>query len=131
MSTTPSSSLSSSSSSLSSSSSSRGTETKEQIELRLQNAANEIAQAEDSKIFGKILINNDFEETSKAFFRLMRDWYPALPSISRLRMLQRRIGHIKTILKKTHNDKNTNSNSSKIDDNNNNSNTASNTDTNV
>ena len=61
----------------------------------------------------------------------MRDWYPALPSISRLRMLQRRIGHIKTILKKTHNDKNTNSNSSKIDDNNSNSNTTSNTNSNT
>jgi guanylate kinase len=84
----------------------RGTETTEQIELRLRNAELEIKRAEDSKLFGKVLVNEDFEETSKAFFRLMRDWYPALPSISRLRMLQRRIGHIKTILKKTHEEKN-------------------------
>ena len=47
----------------------RGTETKEQIELRLRNAELEIKRAEDSKLFGKILVNEEFDETSKAFFR--------------------------------------------------------------
>ena len=49
----------------------RGSETKEQIELRLKNAAIEMKQAEEAKLFGKILTNEDFEETSKAFFRFI------------------------------------------------------------
>lgn len=74
----------------------RGTESLADVELRLANAVGEIAAAENEKgLFESVLVNSDFEEASKAFFRRARDFYPALPSPSRIRMLQRRITKIK------------------------------------
>lgn len=81
----------------------RGTETTEDMELRLSNAVGEVATAEtELGLFDRILVNNDFEETSRAFFRTCRDWYPTLPAPSRLRMLQRRIAKIKRLSREGH-----------------------------
>ena len=59
----------------------------------------EISQADEDGLFDAVLVNDSLEKTSQTFFRLMRDWYPALPSAARLRMLQRRIKHIKSLSK--------------------------------
>ena len=81
----------------------RGTETPDDMELRLSNAVGEVATAEtELGLFDRILVNNDFEETSRAFFRTCRDWYPTLPAPSRLRMLQRRIAKIKRLSREGH-----------------------------
>jgi hypothetical protein len=73
----------------------RGTETEEQINLRVKNAEAELQSANDPSLFDKVLVNDDFNDTVNAFFRLMRDWYPALPSAARLRMLQRRVKNLR------------------------------------
>lgn len=82
----------------------RGTETEDDIALRLANAVKEIAASRDTELFDRILLNADFELTVNAFFRTARDWYPALPSPSRLRMLQRRISRIKILSQQQGND---------------------------
>ena len=75
-----------------------GTETMEQINLRVQNALTELKVLEEEKgLFDKVIVNDDFNEAVKAFYRLMRDWYPALPSASRLRMLQRRVKSVRLL----------------------------------
>ena len=52
-------------------------------------------RGEGRKLFDRVLVNEDFELTRNAFFRLLRDWYPALPSAARLRMLQRRLKNVR------------------------------------
>lgn len=73
----------------------RGTETSEEIALRLFNAESELKEATAVGFFDEILVNDSYELTRNSFFRLLRDWYPKIPSVSRVRMLQRRIKKIK------------------------------------
>lgn len=75
----------------------RGTETEEQINLRVKNAEAELQSANDTTLFDKVLVNDDFNDTVNSFFRLMRNWYPALPSAARLRMLQRRVKNLRAM----------------------------------
>ena len=75
----------------------RGTESSADMELRVSNAAGEVEAAREKGLFDRTLVNADFEMTSRAFFRTARDWYPALPSASRIRMLQRRVAKIKAM----------------------------------
>ena len=74
----------------------RGTETEEEMALRLRNAEVEIhASAHETGLFDIVLVNDDLEATSRALFNTCRFWYPMLPSPSRLRMLQRRVAKVK------------------------------------
>jgi len=74
----------------------RGTETPEQIALRIASAEREVAESKNNRaLFDLVLVNDDYQLTVNALFRTMRDWYPALPSAARIRMLQRRLNKIK------------------------------------
>lgn len=74
----------------------RNTENDEEIELRLTNAGIELAEAKaDTDLFNHIIVNDDFENAVNAFFRFVRDHFPAIPSAARMRMFQRRIRDIK------------------------------------
>jgi len=76
----------------------RGTEDDADIAIRLETAAQEIeASKSESGLFDRVLVNEDLEKTAHALFRAARDWYPALPSPARLRMLQRRLSKIKQL----------------------------------
>jgi guanylate kinase len=77
----------------------RNTESDEEIELRLTNAGIELAEATAAPdLFDHIIVNDNFETAVNAFFRFVRDNYPAIPSASRIRMFQRRIRDIKKTL---------------------------------
>lgn len=52
----------------------RGTESSEDIELRLRNAQIEIDEATKSSFFDFILVNNEYQLSVNQFFRLVRDW---------------------------------------------------------
>lgn len=52
----------------------RGSETPEEIALRLRNAEIEIDAARNSDIFNATIINDDLNNATAAFFRLVRDW---------------------------------------------------------
>eukprot|EP01039_Chlorochromonas_danica_P000530 gene530-569_t len=74
----------------------RGSETHEEIELRLKNAKEEIIQAKHSvSLFHEYLVNDQMNVTINTFFRLVRDHYPALPSAAQIRKLQRTLRLIK------------------------------------
>ena len=95
----------------------RGTETEEEIQLRIKNAEIELEiveseseserlrarttesgqEKEKERLFDQVLVNDDFEKTVNTFFRLMRDWYPQLPSPTRIRMLQRKIAKLRAM----------------------------------
>lgn len=76
----------------------RGTETPEQIQLRIASAERELAESKkDDTLFDLVVVNEDYQKTVNTFFRTMRDWYPALPSAARIRMLQRRLNKIKLL----------------------------------
>lgn len=76
----------------------RGTETQEDIQLRVKNAEKELVLAEEDGLFDTVLVNDDFELTANAFFRLCRDMYKRLPSPAKMRMLQRRVAKVKRLL---------------------------------
>ena len=76
----------------------RGTETSEQIQLRIASAERELAESKkDDNLFDLVVVNDDYPKTVNTLFRTMRDWYPLLPSAARLRMLQRRLNRIKML----------------------------------
>ena len=76
----------------------RGTEDDADIAIRLETAAHEIETSKSEPgLFDRVLVNEDLEKTAHALFRAARDWYPALPSPARLRMLQRRLSKIKRL----------------------------------
>jgi guanylate kinase len=76
----------------------RGTEDDADIAIRLETAAHEIETSKiEPGLFDRVLVNEDLEKTAHALFRAARDWYPALPSPARLRMLQRRLSKIKRL----------------------------------
>ena len=76
----------------------RGTEDDADIAIRLETAAHEIETSKSEPgLFDRVLVNEDLEQTAHALFRAARDWYPALPSPARLRMLQRRLSKIKRL----------------------------------
>jgi len=77
----------------------RGTESSEEVALRLRNAETELAEAHQCGFFDCILVNSDFQLSVNKFFRLARDWYPAIPSAARLRMLMRRARDLKALLR--------------------------------
>ena len=52
----------------------RGSESPEDIELRLHNAAIEIEEAKRCDFFDSFITNSDFEKASQKLFRLTRDW---------------------------------------------------------
>lgn len=52
----------------------RGTESSEQIELRLKNAYVELEQCEKENIFDKVIVNDDLELARNAMFRIVREW---------------------------------------------------------
>lgn len=52
----------------------RGTESKEQIQLRLQNAVKEIEIMQQMSFFRAKLVNSDIYTTSDKLFRCVRDW---------------------------------------------------------
>jgi guanylate kinase len=83
----------------------RGAESAEEIALRLRNAEAELQAVDSADYFDAIIVNDDIEEASRALFRLMRDWYPALPSAARLRMLQRKMRRIKKMNQEGESDK--------------------------
>ncbi len=76
----------------------RGTETQEDIQLRVKNAEKELVLAEEDGLFDTVLVNDNFELTANAFFRLCRDMYKRLPSPAKMRMLQRRVAKVKRLL---------------------------------
>ena len=53
---------------------SRGTETEEQVNLRLANAEIELLSSKVEGLFDKVLVNDNYDDTVNAFFRTMRDW---------------------------------------------------------
>jgi len=73
----------------------RGTETDEDIRLRLANAKMEIEHARRDGFVDKIICNDDFGNATNALFRTVRDWYPALPSAARLGYLRRQMTRFK------------------------------------
>ena len=76
----------------------RGTETPEQIALRIASAEREMGESQTNRgLFDLVLVNDDYQQTVNTLFRTMRDWYPALPSAARIRMLQRRLNKIKQL----------------------------------
>lgn len=77
---------------------SRSTETEEEIELRIRNAQSELDEVrKNPALFDHILVNDDFELTSNAFFRLSRDEYKWLPSPAKLQMLKRRAAKVRKL----------------------------------
>lgn len=68
----------------------RNTEKDVQIELRLENAVNEVAESKEPGLFDHVLVNENFTDTANEMFRLVRDWYPSLPSAAKIQMLLRR-----------------------------------------
>jgi guanylate kinase len=66
----------------------RGTESSEDIELRLRNAQIEIDEATKSTFFDFILVNNEYQLSVNKFFRLVRDWsdFP-FPRLTYLQLL--------------------------------------------
>jgi guanylate kinase len=52
----------------------RGTESPEQIRLRLENARKEIQESSEPGLFDHILLNNEYKDAVNEFFRKMRDW---------------------------------------------------------
>ena len=53
----------------------RGTESSEEVALRLKNAETELTEAHECGFFDCILVNSDFQQSVNKFFRLARDWY--------------------------------------------------------
>lgn len=52
----------------------RGTETVEEVNLRIKNAEIEMNRAQVCKFFGRYLVNDDIYRASDAFYRFARDW---------------------------------------------------------
>lgn len=52
----------------------RGTETESEVDLRLKNAEIEVLASAEVGLFDSVIVNDDFEAASRAFFRLVRDW---------------------------------------------------------
>lgn len=76
----------------------RGTETSEEIALRIRNAKKELDTVRRCpELFDHILVNDDFDTTSKAFFRLSRDEYKWLPSPAKMQMLVRRSNKVRKL----------------------------------
>jgi guanylate kinase len=76
----------------------RGTESTEEITLRIANAQKELQFVrENPSFFDYELVNDDFSETSNSFFRLSRDEYRWLPSAAKMQMLLRRIEKVKKL----------------------------------
>jgi guanylate kinase len=51
----------------------RGSETAEQIDLRLKNAMDEMTQSSEPNLFDKIIVNDDIKLATNALFRFTRD----------------------------------------------------------
>ena len=68
------------------------------MDLRINNAQKELdIVRKNPELFDHILVNDDFEETSNAFFRLSRDEYKWLPSPAKMQMLIRRSRKVKRL----------------------------------
>ena len=76
----------------------RGTETNQEIDLRINNARKELeAVRMHPELFDYILINDDFSKACNNFFRLTRDEYKWLPSPAKMQMLVRRSNKVKKL----------------------------------
>jgi guanylate kinase len=59
----------------------RGTETEEQMQIRLGNAAQELAYGQEAGNFDKIFVNNDLETCFAEMVQAFQEWYPHLKPI--------------------------------------------------
>jgi guanylate kinase len=76
----------------------RGTESQEEVEMRIANAQKELDfVAQNPSFFDHVLVNDDFSLTSNSFFRLSRDEYKWLPSAAKMQMLLRRIEKVRRL----------------------------------
>lgn len=56
----------------------RGTETEEQMQVRLGNAAKELEYGNTPGNFDKVFVNNDLEECFAELVASFEEWYPHL-----------------------------------------------------
>ena len=56
----------------------RGTETEEQMQTRLGNAAKELEYGNTEGNFDRIFVNNDLEECFADMVKAFQEWYPSL-----------------------------------------------------
>eukprot|EP01041_Mallomonas_annulata_P002977 gene2977-5840_t len=75
----------------------RGSEVSSEISLRLATAVREMEECREPGLFDEILVNDDIAVTINALFRVVRKWYPSLPSAARMQMLRRRLKNIKAM----------------------------------
>ncbi|GAX11353.1 guanylate kinase [Fistulifera solaris] len=59
----------------------RGTETEEQMQIRLGNAAQELAYGQAEGNFDKIFVNNDLETCFAEMVQAFQEWYPHLKPV--------------------------------------------------
>lgn len=60
----------------------RGTETEEKIQLRLKNAAKELAYGQEAGNFDRIFVNADLNATFEDLAAAFREWYPNLDEVA-------------------------------------------------
>jgi guanylate kinase len=60
----------------------RGTETEEQMQIRLGNAAQELSYGQADGNFDKIFVNNDLETCFAEMVQSFQEWYPHLKPIA-------------------------------------------------
>lgn len=56
----------------------RGTETEEQMQIRLGNAAAELEYGQTPGSFDRIFVNNDLQECLEEMVQAFKEWYPHL-----------------------------------------------------
>lgn len=56
----------------------RATETEEKIQLRIQNAAGELAFSQTPGVFDATIVNEDLDESFAALLAQLRAWYPTV-----------------------------------------------------
>jgi guanylate kinase len=56
----------------------RATESEEAIQIRLQNAANEMQYGETPGNFDRIFINNNLQECFESMVQQFEEWYPSI-----------------------------------------------------
>lgn len=56
----------------------RGTETEDKIQLRLQNAAGELAVSQQPGLFDANIVNEDLDESFETLLTTLREWYPGV-----------------------------------------------------
>jgi guanylate kinase len=60
----------------------RGTETEEQMKVRLGNAATELEYGQAPGNFDRVFVNNNLEECFQEMVDAFKDWYPHLKELN-------------------------------------------------